>query len=503
MKGHRLLAVAVLCFSFGFTVHAQAAAPDLSDLAILPVHALPTTVVAKAISNVVESKSQPYVYAVNIALPLNLDGGLWTRRGEMWTWRTRIQSAGAQTLSVAFSQLQLPPGAELRLYDAAGQIVQGPYTSADETADGRFWTPLISGGDAVIEATVPTEQRKALQLRLAQVSHGYRGFGKADSSISPKATSGSCEIDVACSAGDAWRTNESRAVARLTLDMGATQGLCSGTLLNSAPQDDRPLFLTAHHCEVTNSNAASVTLYWNYQKPACNSGTGSLANATVGSGNSVVADNATADATLISLGSKPNSTYNVYYAGWNATTSPPTSGAVMHHPQGDVKKIAIYNTPATAQQAQLQGGGLGGLLGGSQTIQTWSLSYSQGVTEPGSSGSGLWNQSHQIVGQLSGGNSSCSAQNANDLYGRFELAYNSSNSPFKAALDPNNTGITSLAGKNQSAAPSTPPPSVPSSSGSGSSSSTSTSTAKSSGGGALGLWLLLPLLGFGLFRSKE
>src|SRR5690606_27422856 len=45
-----------------------------------------------------------------------------------------------------------------------------------------------------------------------------------------------------------------------------------------------------------------------------------------------------------------------------------------------------------------------------------------GTTEPGSSGSGLWNQNGHLIGQLYGGQASC-GNNVNDYYGRFDVSW--------------------------------------------------------------------------------
>ena len=56
----------------------------------------------------------------------------------------------------------------------------------------------------------------------------------------------------------------------------------------------------------------------------------------------------------------------------------------------------------------------------------WSVDWTRGVTEAGSSGSPLFvgvGSTRYVVGQLSGGGSSCAAPGATDYYGRFDRAY--------------------------------------------------------------------------------
>lgn len=449
--------VPTLAFLLSCIVLTPAAAgtlrPDLSDLGTLPLHQLSAPIVSKAIATV-ESKTAPYQFAVPMDLPLTLADGQWQQLGDVSRWRTRIQSAGAQTLNFAFSTFHLPPDASLWIYDSAGELVQGPFTQADENAEGTLWTPVIAGGDAIIELQVPTRERDAVQLQLGKVNHGFRGFAK-DSGIPSKA--GSCEVDAVCPAGDAWR-NEIRAVARISIN-GNT--LCSGQLLNNVRQDDTPYFLTAHHCGIANGSvAASVVFYWNYQSSSCGGPRDGGISQTQ-SGSSFVSDNTSSDYTLLKLNATPNSAYNVYLAGWNANGLASAPGAVIHHPNGDEKSISLFNSSGSATTINLCAGvinaaGLcllspGGPVIGTTTINVWKIAYSQGVTEPGSSGSGLWDTNHRIVGQLSGGDSSCSAPTASDYYGRFDRSFVANSFALKNTLDPDNTSIVSLCGKDPGA----------------------------------------------------
>ena len=76
------------------------------------------------------------------------------------------------------------------------------------------------------------------------------------------------------------------------------------------------------------------------------------------------------------------------------------------------------------------------------TIDNWE----DGVTEPGSSGSPLFDQNHRIVGQLYGGLAACSGNVNNGLYdnyGRFDVSWDLGLSEY---LDPSNSGTLVLDG---------------------------------------------------------
>ena len=423
--------------------------PDLSSLSSLPMHRTAGVVVAKARSQA-SSKSAPVQFAVATPLSIGLDDGLWDQaESGVDRWRARVSSSGAVGLGLEFSKFSLPEGASLWVYDDAGQLVQGPYTRADQNAEGRLWTAIVPGASAVLELQVPSAERDAVQLQLAQVDHAYLDISKAAALTTGQ--SGSCNVDMACSDGNNWRS-ESRAVAMISI--GNTY-VCTGQLLNNARQDKAPLFITANHCEIAQTSstpASSVVVYWNYQTSSC----GGTPNGSLGqnqSGASLLAADIGSDFTLLRLNKQPDSDFKVYFAGWDVGSAIPQSGVAMHHPQGEEKRISTFSTAAVRQNVCLDGSSSGGSSSCKRLVKSWQLNWSRGITESGSSGSGLWNQDHKLVGVLSGGDTSCSNVSGNDYFARLEAAYianSAASGQLKAWLDPDASGITSLAGRDSS-----------------------------------------------------
>jgi hypothetical protein len=75
--------------------------------------------------------------------------------------------------------------------------------------------------------------------------------------------------------------------------------------------------------------------------------------------------------------------------------------------------------------------------------------WSVGVTEPGSSGSGIWDLvSQRYIGFLSGGESACSTPTLADCYGKFSVAWDgpSASTRLRDWLDPQNSGVTTISG---------------------------------------------------------
>ena len=80
----------------------------------------------------------------------------------------------------------------------------------------------------------------------------------------------------------------------------------------------------------------------------------------------------------------------------------------------------------------------------------WQVVWNSGVTEVGSSGSGLWNPAnHRLLGTLSGGESDCTTPTGPDCYGKFSVAWGSgaaATNRLRDWLDPLNTGVNSVPG---------------------------------------------------------
>ncbi|MES0873581.1 trypsin-like serine peptidase [Sinimarinibacterium thermocellulolyticum] len=455
--------------------------PELADLDAVPLHAAPPAAVAKAIAQAPARKGAgPAIFAVTVDLPVTLDGGVWDEAAPgIARWRARVFSAQARALLMRFDRFFLPSSARLWIYDAQGRTVQGPYLGAAHNGIPELWTATVPGDIAVIELQVDAAERAQVELALASIGHAFKN-------ARDRGDSGSCNIDTACPLGNAWR-DEIRATVKLQIPTGAFVGVCSGTLINNLAQDDTPYILTADHCGIRSDNAGGVVVYWNFQNSGCNrldapdnqNQTGTLLRAR----------DPDTDMTLLELRQPPSAAFNVYYAGWDASGTGGSSGVSIHHPSGDAKKISEYVRALTADFVTIEANG--------PSIPAWRVTWNQGTTEQGSSGSGLWNQNRQIVGVLSGGSASCNNLDAPDFYARLDrqwLAKPQASGQLKVWLDPANTGQRQVAGKNPNATPTptpspTPTPTAPASGG--------------SGGGNLGLPLLGALLGFGLLRRRR
>ena len=345
--------------------------------------------------------------------------GTWEDLGDgTIRWRLQIHAEGASSLNFGFSKFFMPPGGELYVYDTVKSMVRGPYTDRDNEVHGELWTPVVFGDTAIIEVIVPVEFLSSLELELTQVSHGYREFWKSSAD-----KSGGCNIDVVCPAGNGWR-DQIRAVAAYS--RGGSR-LCTGQMINNTAGDLTPYFLTANHCGMNSSNAASMVVYWNYENSVCRTpgagaagpGDGSLSDSQTGA--IFRASRGASDFTLLELDDDPNPAFDVFWTGWDRSTSPKT-GTAIHHPDGEEKRISFdFDSPTTTSY-------LGEPVPGDGTH--WRITaWDEGTTEPGSSGSGLWNDEMRLIGQLHGGFAACDPftspddNDESDWYGQFAVSW--------------------------------------------------------------------------------
>ena len=368
--------------------------------------------------------------------------GSWRQVPGGEIWQLRFTAENATDMNFGITEFHLPKNVELHFlsFADATPFYDGPYTQQDNKSYNELWSAPLPGGDVGLELFVPDGVNKDFSFTLTQVSTGFRDvfkrYGGPGLNVQRQ---GACNNDVVCPVGDDWR-DEIRSVAAYTVGGVDT---CTGTLIMDAERTFTPFFLTAFHCGLSSGNAASVVTIWNYESANCGDLSGGSRLDTV-SGAIFRASRQDVDSSLIELASTPPEAYGVHWAGWNATGTVPLGSVGIHHPGVDEKAIS-FNTDALTTVNSCIGGG------GSSTH--WEVdNWEDGTTEPGSSGSGIWDpDTHQLVGMLSGGTASCNSITS-DCYGKFSEAWDNGgpdNQNLKPWLDPNDTGITEIDGSDE------------------------------------------------------
>jgi hypothetical protein len=383
----------------------------------------------------VQTRQRPrplrFAVAEDVKFDMN-NSGTWQDIQDGRIWRLIIKSPGAKSLNLGFTRFDLPEGVKLWIYDTKFKHIEGPFTSNHRSQHGRFWTSIIEGDEIVIEIFVPARV-KTPSILIGKANKGYRSFEKDKAS-----KQGSCNNDVICPEGDPWR-DQIRSVARYTI---SGMYLCSGQLMNNTGTPRKNYFLSAYHCGVDDTNDDSLIFYWNYESPNCGDlCCGSLSNYQMGS--YFRASYSPSDFVLVELADPPDASANVYYSGWDANGVAPATSVCIHHPSGDEKAIS-FNNNAVMSTAYLSN--TYSATGNHWRVDDWE----DGTTEPGSSGSCLWDgTSQRCVGQLHGGYASCSNPNDPDWYGKLSVSWiggGTDSTRLSNWLDEGNTGVTTLNG---------------------------------------------------------
>ena len=336
-----------------------------------------------------------------------------------------ISSPEATSIRVGV-RAHLAEGAEVRFFHPGGRGESQAITQADfhfprDKPDGRvgngqeagrsggqegritsepeiLWSPSVDGDVVGIEIMLPSLTAAGVSwFRVEKIAHRFFDPG----STRHKALGcPDLHVDVQCRVGE-FPARLENAVARIDFEAGGASRLCTGTLLHTFPPTFMPYFLTANHCVATAEVARTVQTTWFYQHRRCGFEALDAREETVAGGAELLATSARQDSTLLRIrGRLP---VRVSFAGWD--TAPVLRGDAVvgiHHPDGEVKKYSA-----------------GTVLGKEDydDASVIELTWDEGVTEGGSSGSALFRDG-LVIGALIGGED-CSASAPQDYYGSF------------------------------------------------------------------------------------
>lgn len=406
-----------------------------------PTYALPpyidnTQLASQAAALDAQLKNGPLRFGEAFEVDLDIKDGAWSTLpgpDQDRIWRLALRSETAFSLNLLFSDFELPVGGELYVIAEEEGSVTGPYSYRNNKQSRKFATTPVRGNKILLEYYAPKDAFLPT-ITISKIVHGFK-----PTPFTHPESSGSCNINVICQEGDEWRDQIRSVVMMLS---GAGTGYCSGSMLNNVNQDGRQLFLTANHC--TGRDVSYDMVMFDYQAAKCIDRTAKRSKKTA-QGLKTLSKYYNSDFAIFEVEERIPDEWNVFLSGWSALPLPfvPENPVGIHHPSADIKKIsfAFLNASQTCWAGKC----------GRRSPDHWQIdSWSKGTTEPGSSGSPLFDgTTKRVVGQLHGGTASCWNSDGWDAYGKLTTSFDAGSSQdntLGSVLDPESTGTRALDG---------------------------------------------------------
>ena len=398
-----------------------------------------------------QAEDQKLPGSVRFAKPINVqynlqEHGSWTDlpNGDR-LWRLRVESKTAHGIFVRYSNFYMPAGAKFFMYNDDHSEQYGAYTFRNNKASGQFLTGMIKGESAILEYYEPKAVAGQGIVNISGIFHSYDYVAmQSDSEFNVYQGFGDalpCHININCPEGANYQDHK-RSVVRMLRVFEEGLGWCTATLINNTNEDATPYLLSAYHCIAGYTEQLDMWRFdFAYEAPGCADVSSepayqSLMGCVYRSGREET------DFLLLELTQSIPASYNPRFVGWNNDDNfTPATSTIVHHPQGDVKKITKDNDPAIIFPQPISW---------NNNVTTPANHHFRalmdvGTIENGSSGSVLIDENGHIVGQLHGGNANCSLFVT--YFGRFSLSWDAGgtmDSRLKEWLDPTNSGATTL-----------------------------------------------------------
>jgi len=326
-------------------------------------------------------------------------------------WVADFVSPNALAVRIQLTGMNLPEGAAVTVYNPSDATqAHGQFEGQGPIGSGEHYVPRVFGDTARVEAYFPAGRPAVLPVRVERLLHIYRPWQEDPNLVSAQAA-GTCHNDVSCYS--AWEA-VARAVGLIDYVSAGVGYTCTGQLVRTVANDQTPYFVTATHCLDTQTEAQTATIYWSYQKTTCGGAVPALGSSSFSSVCDYLFSNATNDVCMLMVrGTLPA---NRFWVAWRTNASAALTNGLgitgIHHPSGDYKRITFgtYSTSTPPCSA----------------TQHVRANWTSGVTEGGSSGSGIYrNDTQELIGVLTCGPSFCGASTASltDSYGNFATAY--------------------------------------------------------------------------------
>ena len=361
-------------------------------------------------------KSLPFRFAYASEVNFNFgNSGTWTNlhNGDR-IWMLGIESAGAFSLGLSFSEFNLPPGAKLYIYTEDHHEFIGPFNS-ESNRSTQLTTPPVHDDRIIVEYYEPYAYRGDGNIQIAYASHAYRNLLSWNELDETR-----CLEMIDVESADSRIRNASSSVLMMMVDNG--QRIATGTLLNNTSNDATPYLITASSALM--GNPFGWVFLFDVAGTGCFSENTSCWSAAV-CGAQVMKTDTENGTALLRLRNSPRRNWLAYYSGWRLGISEDNdSFQALHQSLGMPQSISEYSELMNPSSFQ-----------GYNTISP--AHGSDGGTFAGAIGSPLFDEDMNLVGVFLGGDAECAGDGA-DHFAPFDaswLKYKNYLDPFSLAPD--------------------------------------------------------------------
>lgn len=124
----------------------------------------------------VEGMDYPFRFGKSFDVNLGLKDGKWLKTDSMKIWSLKISSPQAYSLNFIFSELYLPKGAQLYIFNEDGSMTYGPVTEKQNQHGKTYLTDIIQGESVIIQISNPLPYNEKPELKIQNVVHGYKNI---------------------------------------------------------------------------------------------------------------------------------------------------------------------------------------------------------------------------------------------------------------------------------------------------------------------------------------
>lgn len=254
-------------------------------------------------------KSIPMRFASAIPVTFSeSNSGKWTNlhNGDR-IWMLGLESSGAFSLGVSFSNFHIPEGAKLFVYTENHQDYIGPLTHRDNRINQAMSLPPIAGSKIIIEYYEPYAFRGDGEFIISSIAHGYRSL--KDQNIEQAFP---CIHDLEISPANNDLLDASSSVLMMIVDNG--QRIATASLINNTSNDGTPYVVTAQSA-LMGLPAGWVFLFDVAGTGCYNSNSICWSRAICGA--QIIETDFEHGVSLLKLRGNPEKNWTAYFSGWN------------------------------------------------------------------------------------------------------------------------------------------------------------------------------------------